>query len=83
MEHRAVAEAKTNISMGWLIAQMMLFVVVGMPLVAYLWETLNDLLQLQADRTQLLIAVPVLLVFAGWLYLLARWVRRWTASSVH
>lgn len=75
-------ETNVHISMGRLIVQMALYVVIGTPMVAYLWQTLNDLLQLQADRDQLLIAVPVLLAFAGWLVLLARWVRRRTASHV-
>lgn len=74
--------ARVDMSMGRLIAWMALYVIVGVPMVAYLWETLNDLMQLQADTAQVILAVPVLLAFAGWLVLLARRVRRWTAADV-
>lgn len=69
-------------TMGKIIAWMAFYVIVGVPMVAFLWETLNDLLQLQADSEQLLLAVPVLLIFAGWLFLLARRVRHWTTVDV-
>lgn len=62
--------------MLWLI--MALSVVVGAPLVAFLWETLNELLALHVNLSRLLISVPVLLLFAGMLWLLGRTIRRWT-----
>lgn len=73
---------KTPFSMGKLMALMALFVIAGVPLVAYLWETLNELMALQARPVRLLIAVPVLLVFAGLLKLLADNVRRWEAGPL-
>lgn len=48
------------------------FVLLGVPLEAYLWETLSDLLALQAGLTQVLVALPVLTVFVGLLVLVAR-----------
>lgn len=62
--------------MLWLI--MALSVVVGAPLVAFLWETLNELLALHVNLLRLLISLPVLLLFAGMLWLLGRTIRRWT-----
>jgi hypothetical protein len=59
-----------------LLAQMALFVLIGIPLVGYLWNLLNDLLALQFDLLQIVIAIPVLLVFAGLLKLMAGWVGR-------
>jgi len=59
-------------SPGKVFARLALFVVVGMPLVAYLWETLHLLLALQVEPVRLLISVPVLGLFVGLLVLLAR-----------
>ncbi len=53
------------------------YVLAGIPLVAYLWETLNHLLALHPDPMGLLIAVPVLLAFAGLLWLLIRQIDWW------
>ena len=68
-------------SVGKIIAMMALFVLAGVPLVAYLWETLNHLLALEADPVRLLIAVPVLLVLLGLLALMARLLRRWAGPE--
>lgn len=47
-----------------------LFVLAGVPFVSYLWETLNYALALKPVADRLLIAVPILLLFAGLLFLL-------------
>ena len=52
--------AQVKISSIRLLFSMAVYVVVGIPLVAYLWETLNHLLALHPDPTELLISVPVL-----------------------
>lgn len=62
-----------------LMGAMAVFVLVGLPLVGYLWKTLNDLLALEVDTTRLLLSVPVLAVLAVLLWLLARAVQRWQA----
>lgn len=59
---------------------MALFVVVGAPLVWYLWQVLNDLLQGIVNPLHLLVAVPVLLLFLGLLALVSRTVARWEES---
>jgi hypothetical protein len=56
------------------------FFILGMPMVAYLWETINQLLELRASGIQLLVAVPVLIVFLILLRFLARAVTRLEAS---
>ena len=56
---------------------MALFVVLGVPLVGYLWETINQLLSLQVGTTRVLISIPVLLLFIGLMVLVARRVERW------
>ena len=40
-----------------------LFLVLGVPMVAYLWETVHQVLALHVDTTRLLISVPVLAAF--------------------
>lgn len=72
--------ANANASPGKTLLLMAIFVVVGLPMVAYLWDLLNDLLAFKADPVRLLIGVPVLLVFAGFLKLLARRLRQWDAA---
>lgn len=67
---------------GKLIGLMAIFVLIGVPMVAFLWELLNDLLALEVRPLQLAIAVPVLLLFAGLLVVLARRVRRWDAEGL-
>lgn len=49
-----------------------LFILLGMPLVAYLWETLHQILAWHVEPTRLLISVPVLGLFLGLLFLLGR-----------
>lgn len=60
---------------------MAVFVIAGIPLVAYLWETLNQILSLDVEGARLLISVPVLLVLIGILMVMARLVRRWQPDS--
>lgn len=51
-------------------------VLIGFPMIAYLWETLNGLLAGEIHRERLLISLPLLLVFALYLWLLAGLMRR-------
>ncbi len=49
-----------------------LFIVLGMPLVAYLWETLHQVLAWHVEPTRLLISVPVFGLFLGLMFALSR-----------
>ena len=60
-----------------LIASMSILVVLGAPLVWYLWEVLTQLLSGVVDGQALLIAVPVLIVFVAFLGFVSRTVQRW------
>ncbi|NIP83181.1 MAG: hypothetical protein GWM90_29690 [Gemmatimonadetes bacterium] len=62
---------------GKLIAVMLLFVVVGAPLVYYLWTTINELLAGHFDGPRLGVSAVVLLIFLGLLSILTRSIRRW------
>ena len=67
------------LSLPKLTAGIALFVLSGFPLVAYLWETLNQLMGGEVRPARLALSVPVALLLAGVLVLLARTVRRWEA----
>lgn len=56
---------------------MAFFVIVGTPLVAYVWETLNLLVAGRADVGRLLITIPMAALLAGVLLMLARAISRW------
>lgn len=68
-------------STGKLIGLISLFVVLGMPLVWYLWTVVNELLTGHLDGQRLLLAVPVLAVFLTLLVFLSRAVRRWDEAA--
>jgi hypothetical protein len=72
-----------TLPLGRLIAVIAAFVLAGTPLVAYLWETLNRLLAGHAVAGRIALAVPVALLLAGLLALLARTVRRWEGRRRH
>ena len=59
-------------SPGQIFPWLALIIVLGMPLVAYLWETLHQVLAWNIDPTRLLISVPVLGLFVGLLFVLSR-----------
>lgn len=64
-----------------LILGMSALVLVGAPMVWFLWEVLNDLLQGIVDGPRVLIALPVLLAFLALLDFVARTVRRWEGTA--
>ena len=67
-------------STGKLIGLMAVFVVLGMPLVWYLWTVVNEVLTGHVNGRHVLIALPVLVVFLALLVLLSKAVRRWDES---
>jgi hypothetical protein len=60
---------------------MITFVVVGTPLVFYLWTVLNDVLAGEIDGARLALAVPALALFAALVFLLGRAVTRWNGPE--
>ncbi len=64
-----------------LIVTIAVFVVIGLPMVGYLWETLNGVLALRSSWQQVGIAIPVLAVFLVLLFLLARTIERWNDGA--
>jgi hypothetical protein len=70
------ANTQDALSTGSLIAIMGAFVVVGAPMVYYLWTTINEVLAGHFDGVRLLLSVIILLIFLGLLSILSRSVRR-------
>jgi hypothetical protein len=64
--------------MGRLIAMISLFALLGTPLVAFLWETLNRLMAGWFDPVRIVISVPALVI----LYFLLRYMGRVTQRMV-
>jgi hypothetical protein len=60
-----------------LMAGMAVFVLLGTPLVGFLWHSLNKLLSGTIEPWRLAATVPVVLLLWGLLHLLARRVQRW------
>lgn len=61
--------------------KMGLYVVLGSPLVAILWHTLNDVLALNPQPSQLLLALPAALLMAGLLVMLNRSIKQWLGPT--
>lgn len=66
-----------------LILPIALFVVAGIPLVAYMWETGNQLFAGHFAGPRLLLAVAALVALLVLLKILARTVERWEGSRFH
>lgn len=66
-----------GIGTAGLMAVMLLFVIVGAPMVYYLWTTVNQVLAGHIVGGRLGISIIVLLIFLGLLSILTRSIRRW------
>jgi hypothetical protein len=62
--------------MGKLIGLIALFTVLGIPLLAFLWETLNRLMAGHFDLVRIGLSVPILVLFAVLLRFMARATQR-------
>jgi hypothetical protein len=64
-----------------LVAGIGLFVLLGTPLVAYLWDTLNRLFAGIVEPVRLLIAIPAAILFYLLLRAMARAVQAWQSPG--
>ncbi|ARA91986.1 MAG: hypothetical protein D6685_14625 [Bacteroidetes bacterium] len=69
--------SKTAPTPGEVFAFIALCLLIGFPIVGYLWETINQLLSLRVTGTRLLISLPLLAAFIGLLLWMARRLQRW------
>lgn len=63
--------------MSQLLLPMTAYVVIGTPLVAYIWETLNLLVAGRAETVRLILTLPAAALLAGVFVLLTRTIARW------
>lgn len=68
-----------RVTTGKLVVAMGAFVLVGVPMFAYLWWTLNELISGFINPSRLGISAVVLIFFIGLLVLLSRTIQRWEA----
>ncbi|MCB0075902.1 MAG: hypothetical protein KDD73_00680 [Anaerolineales bacterium] len=73
-----VTHPPASIPISRLIPQMALFVLPGIPLVAFIWHTLNRTLSLHFENSMLFTVPFILLIFFALLVFLARRVMAWT-----
>ena len=66
---------------GKIVLLMVAVVVLGLPMVAYLWETINRLLALEFDPVRIAISIPLLAVFAGFVTFVGRRLNAWNAQQ--
>ena len=66
----------TTPSAALFVAALTGFVVLGIPFVAYLWETLHQLLSLHLEPLRLLISAALLAMFIGFLAWIGRYYQR-------
>jgi hypothetical protein len=64
-------------TVGRLVGWIALFTLLGTPLVAYLWETLNQVLAGHFDLTRIGLSLPLLAALWILLIVLARLIQRW------
>lgn len=74
---------KREFTTGQLILPITLFVLAGVPLVAYLWETGNRLFAGRFEPLRLLLALVALAVLLFVLRLLARALNRWEGTRTN
>ena len=75
------SNAEPGPSMAKLVIGMAVFVLLGFPLVGYLWDTLNELLALEVNTTRLLLTVPVIALLGALLWMLSKAVNRWQTPT--
>jgi hypothetical protein len=78
---KLIGMAGTDTSSRRLVIGIALFVLVGTPLVAYLWETLNRLFAGIVEPLRLLGALPAAVLFYLLLRFMARSIATWQAAG--
>jgi hypothetical protein len=70
------ADRGTLTSMRPVLLRVLLFSILGIPLTAYLWETINKIVALDFSAVRIAVALPALILFVALIWLLAREVTR-------
>jgi hypothetical protein len=77
-----MADDRAGLRMSRLLGPMAVYVLIGAPLVAYVWETLNVLLTGQVDFGRIGLAVLAAIVLAVLFRLMQRSISRWETERV-
>ncbi len=51
-------------------------VIVGIPMVAFIWETINQALALEVELERVMLTIPILVLFVGFLVIAGRLVSK-------
>jgi hypothetical protein len=76
-EEKEVGESKEGPGLAGLMIGMGVFVIIGIPMVFYIWRFINVLLSGRFVLGDAVVAAVLLIVFIGFLRVLGRRVRRW------
>jgi hypothetical protein len=79
--HPTPAATERRPSLGAFVLRIGLYVVLGAPLVGFLWQTVNEVLALHFDPVQLLLSVPAAALLGVLLVLLNRSITRWLGET--
>jgi ABC-type proline/glycine betaine transport system permease subunit len=71
------SEAGPSTAVAPLVARVAAFAIVGIPLAAFLWDTVNQLVAGVFSPVRIMLAVPALLLFGFLIRFLSREVWRW------
>lgn len=77
----AVEPTSEGSGFAGLMAGMGLFVIIGIPMVFFIWRYVNDILSGRFVAAEAALALGLLVLFLVFLRLLARRVRRWDTES--
>jgi hypothetical protein len=72
-----MTDERAGLRVSQLLLPMTAYIIIGTPLVAYIWETLNLLVAGKAEAIRLLITLPAVALLAGVFVLLTRTISRW------
>lgn len=73
------AEDKGGVGVGGLVLRIALCTIIGIPLVAFVWESLNELLAGHWHSRHLLLTLPALALLLLFWRLMGRAIERWDA----
>lgn len=72
-----MADQRAGLRVSQILLPMTVYVIIGTPLVAYIWETLNLLVAGRAEFLRLVFTLPAAALLAGVFVLLTRTIARW------
>lgn len=75
------ASDERGVATTQLLGLMAVFVIIGAPMVFYIWRFVNDLLMGRIVASHALVALVLLIIFVFYMRIVARQVRRWETEA--